>query len=181
MNTVTHINHYMSPTLTFIVLACGGLLDWFGLGPDSWRDRIAAMCYLAGLREGWNGGAVDGWMVDRCSWVIDRAKGTGNAYIKDGDTAMIIGGLLAILMIYLVMAWLPNWKWLMDYAGKLAGPAVKTQLPKSPAKRINFKMIAMIVPLALMADLIPGRLGKFINWGIDNNCKLLDFCFGWLF
>jgi hypothetical protein len=180
-DTITTINHYMSPTLTFIVLACGGLLDWFGVGPDSWRDRVAAMCYLAGLREGWNGGALDSWLVARCSWAIDVAKDTGNAYIKDGDTALILGGLLALLTVYLVCAWLPNWKWVISWAGKLLGPVAKVQLPKSPAGRINFKMLGMVVPIALMADLIPGRMGTFISWGMDNDCKLLDFCFGWAF
>lgn len=183
MHEVVTVNHYMSPALTCMAVAAALFLDWFGAGADSWKDRVAGMLYLAGIREGWNGGALDRWTVERCSWFIEIAKDTGNAHIKDADTSQILGGLLAILMVYFLAAWLPNWKALTKIFGKYGrvfAPITTLSLPKTGGSRINVKMLLMVVPLALMADLIPGRSGQFVNWCLDMDCKLISFCLDWL-
>lgn len=178
MDEVVTVNHYMSPALTFISVAAAILLDWFGVGPDSWKDRVASLLYLAGIREGWNGGAIDNWLCEKCSWVIDITKSTGNAHLRDADTAQIIGGLLALLMAYFLLAWFPNWRWIYKTFGKWISWTSKINLPKSSAGRINVKVILMCVPLGLMSDLIPGWSGRFVCWCLDNICKVIDFCFG---
>lgn len=175
------MEHFLTPTATFMVLALAGMIDLWGVGPDSWRDRIAAMMYLAGIREGWNGGSWDEWTVDHLAKVIDIAKKGGNAYLQGADTKLVLGGLVSIAFFYLLLSWLPNWRWITKHLTKFGGIATKLQLPKSPQFRVNFKMLALVVPVALMADLIPGNVGNFMNTTLDFNQLIWSMALNWLY
>lgn len=170
--------HYMSPSAVFIVLMTGFALDWSSFGPDGWRDKIAMLFYTAGIREGFNGGAIDAWCVDMLSKIIDFTKEGGNTYLSGAVSSKIIGGFVGVTILYAVFCLLPPWKWI----SKKIGPAGRLNFPKGNPYKINWPIVGVSAVIGLMTDLCGGVVGGVANPALNMLCSVLgvlpDMLFG---
>lgn len=163
--------HYMTASSVFVILFMGFALDWSAFGPDKWQDKIAMLFYTAGIREGFNGGAVDKVVVDFLSMFIDFAKQGGNTYMAGAVSSKVIGGMVGVLFLYTVLCIVPPWKWLE----KKIGHSVRINFPKGAPRRLNWPVIAVSAALGLLSDNCGGIVGKVANGSLNGLCMVLGY------
>jgi hypothetical protein len=144
----------MSPTMVFVVLLLALAIDWSSFGHDSIRDRVAFTLALPALRLGFDGSLADRTMVGAIGYFIDGAKGAvSDAYIAQADTGKIIGVLASLVFAYAVGCMMPE-KW----SNKM-GPYARLSFSSGKRHRLNYKLWACAVFLAVTADMMNGWSG----------------------
>jgi hypothetical protein len=152
----------MSPTGVFVMLVLGFLIDFLSVGPDSLRDRVAFLFYLAGFRDGFDGSPLDQWTVQRLSegigWLLDQ---TGGAYIAGANINIVVGAGVGLLAIYAVACLVPAK--LSSKVGRIA----TLSFPSTAAKRINWKLLGLAALLGMLADLGRGLIGEATDSSVE--------------
>jgi hypothetical protein len=159
------MEHILAPEAVFASMMIGWLIDYFSVGPDGWRDKIAFLFYLAAFREGFNGGAADEWLLKGLGQIVDLTKKAGNTYLASARTNIVVGAVVGAIAIYTVGCIIPDWK-----AFKKLGPYAKLQFPTGANKKINWKLLFLAIVLGLTADNINGFVGIVTNTLINADC-----------
>lgn len=171
------MHHYLTPVAVFAALIMGFCIDYFSFGHDAWRDKFAFLFYLAGIREGFNGGKVDTWLLHSLGQVVDVVKTAGNTYLASAETNLVVGIVIAGVEIFAVGCLLPekltSWKWV----GKFAG----WRFPKSTSGRIGWKLLAIAIFIGLLSDNVRGAIGQAANAGITADCRAIGPVLNFLF
>lgn len=109
MDQSTEIVHYLSPTQVLIALAVGLVIDYIGVGPRAWADRIAWGFYAVAFREGFAGSSFTNATVGKVQEFIDAGLSqTGDAYVRAANANYLVGGLVGIIVIYSLFALMPT-------------------------------------------------------------------------
>jgi len=156
----------------------GFVIDYFSVGHDAWRDKIAFLFYLAGIKEGFNGGTVDTWLLQQLGHAVDLVKTAGNTYLASAQTNLVVGIVIAGVELFALGCLLPerltSWKWVGKYAS--------WRFPKSSSGKIGWKLLALAVVIGLLADNVRGAIGNAANAGISADCAavgpVLNLLFG---
>jgi hypothetical protein len=173
MNTT----HYMTATGVYVMLLLGFVIDYWSIGPNSIRDRLAFLIYLACFREGFNGSEIDRALVELFGGVIDKTKDWArDAYIADADTRIVIGASVSVIAIYCVGCLLPDvWA---QHMGRYAAMAFTVR----SRSRINWRLLSCAIVIGLMVDLSKGMLGGLFNMLVQLDVELIselpDILFG---
>jgi len=161
----------MSPAATgFVILLFAVVLDWFGVGPSSIRDRIAFVFAMCGAHALWaNTPAVD---------VVARAlrEGIGSIMsavgVKAGpaDASMILTAVIAVLGLISILAlWAdghPDDDTTPDgrkRSGAVRALASKVTLKCADDRRMNPRVWFLAVPMGALSPLAGGLIGSALN------------------
>lgn len=171
------MQHYLLPVAVFAAGMMGFLIDYYSFGPDAWRDKIAFLFYLPAVREGFNGGVVDGWLLGGLSQIVDVVKSGGNTYLAGAESNLVVGIIIAGVEVYTLGCLIPeklsSWKWI----GKFAA----WKFPKSSSGRIGWKLVGLAVVIGLLSDNVGGAIGHGANFLIVLDCQAVGPILNWLF
>lgn len=173
------MHHVMSPTGVAVLLLLALVVDYMSIGPNSLRDRIAFLLGLPAIREGFNGGPLDRWTVDKLSKGIDAMKhAAGNSYIAGAATSVLLSAAVGILAIYTVGALLPDHSKFTKRLGSFA----TIKFPTSPQYRMNWRLWLCAALLGMLADLPQGAVGSLLRSAVDGLTSIVailpNFLFG---
>lgn len=177
------MHHYMQPWVAFTVLLVGGLLDYWAIGSDSYRDRAAFLCYTTSIYEGFNGGPVDVWTLDKLRQGLSYALSTPalkGSYI--GGAALGLNWILHFLVIaafvYAFVCILPKPIQARLAKSKYGGAWLVRDFPSTTqGSRFNKKLIILAVFLGLFIDLPQGPAGDFFFWLFGLGDQLVNWAF----
>lgn len=151
----------LTPTGVAVLLMLALVVDYMSIGPGSIRDRIAFFMALPAISQGFSGGPLEHWTVDKVGAFIDALKGMAEgSYIAGATTEVIIGVAVGVLAIYTVGVLLPV------KASKKLGGFAKLNWGNSAAGRLNTKLWVSAALLGVLADLPRGLVGEVLRGGI---------------
>jgi hypothetical protein len=178
LSWVDAVNHVLTPTGVAVLLLFAGVVDYWSVGPDSLRDRLAFLMYTSAIREGFNGSPLDRWTVGALTGAIGKLlHSAGTAYIAGASANVVLAAGVGCLAVYVLGAVLPN---KMSTTFKFGRFAALT-FPTSPVHRINYRLLICAVMLGMMADLPAGAVGAFLPGAIDWMTGLFAPGLNWLF
>lgn len=152
------MEHHMTATGVFFVLALAITIDALRVGPNAISDRVAWFFAVPGIYEGFNGSFVDQWTIGNVGAFIDWAKAhSGGAYIAGASTQAILGMVVLVVIILTIGVLLP-----MKASAKLGKFATYTFAMKKET-RINYKLWGSAAIIGLFCDLPMGNFGDFVK------------------
>lgn len=152
------MEHYMTPTGVFFVLALAITIDALRVGPNAISDRVAWFFAVPGIYEGFNGSFVDEFTLQKVGAFIDWAKAhSGGAYIAGASTQGILGIGVLVVVILTIGVLLPT-----KATAKLGKFAAFTFEMKKP-RRINYKLWGSAAVIGLFCDLPMGNFGEAVK------------------
>lgn len=166
--------HIMSPTGVYVMFMIAVVIDWMSVGPNSVRDRVAFVIALACFREGFNGSDLDKFVVQALGGVIDQTKvWSGDAYIADAETSIVIGAVVGVVGIYTAGCLMPSM--LATKMGRFATMAFRSRT------RLNWQLWLCAFFIGMTADLAEGVVGLILNFFVDLCVTVTGIMPGWIF
>jgi hypothetical protein len=168
--TVNALNgiHFLTPTGVYVLLILAFVIDYTSIGPNSIRDRVAFFIAVACINEGFNASTLDAKLAETLGAVIDQTKvWSGDAYIADAKTNIVIGAVVSIAWIFTIGVLLPA-----KFSSRVGKFATMTFECKT---RLNYKLWASAIFLGLMTDLTQGLFGFVFQGALRYDTFIVGF------
>jgi len=157
------IERVMSPTGVAALLIFAFLVDYFSWFPAWAQVRITFISAVTGFRQGFDGGPLDTWTVERATDVVrmalDQAKGS---YIAGAIPLQIVGIAVGALSIYTLGLMLPA------KLSKKLGRFVTAAFKETGFRKVSWPIWALALPLGLLAELPQGWMGLVTTFTVDD-------------
>lgn len=146
----------MSPAQTFLVLVIAFALDFWSIGRNSIRDRIAFFMALAAFYVGFRNSSIAKSAIDTLNNItVESSKLLGDAYIAKGMAAAGLTVITVLLFIYTLLCLAPE-KW-TDRLGPYAKRSFQSK------SRVNLQLWGCAFFLAILAEVPKGWFGSLIR------------------
>lgn len=159
----TVVDHVMSPTAVAALLIFGFIIDYFAIGPAWLQVRLTFISAVTGFRQGFDGGPLDQWTVEKATGVVqialDQAKGS---YIAGAIPIYIVGIGVGVLSLYTLGLMLPT------KMSRRLGRFVTAAWKETGLRKISWSVWGLALPLALLAELPQGWMGMITTFTVDD-------------
>lgn len=161
-----------TPSAVFLIFVLAWMVDYWSVGADSIRDRLAFLMALAAVRVGFDGSSLDKVTLEYLTTWLDQVKGTGNTFLEKGTADDILNVIIVAVVLYSVFVMVPS-----KFSHKLGGAAKLTF--KKSSSRINWKLWFCAFFLGMFVDLARGPFGAFARGIVGLDVALVSVIPGW--
>jgi hypothetical protein len=164
----------ISPAGCVIILMVAAAIDFWSVGPNSIRDRIAFLMACPTLAVAFNGSNLDRWTVQQAVMLVDQLKSmTGPAYIAGAASEVVLTGLVGGLALFAAGCMLP------EKASAKLGRLAKLNFPTCTT-RMNYRLWGLALLVGMLADMPDGAVGAILRWFLNSVARILAPFPNWL-
>lgn len=162
-----------TPQAVFCLFVLAFLVDYWSVGTDSIRDRLAFFMSLAAIRVGFDGTPVDQYTTQLALGGLDSLKNVGNTYLARGAADDLLSVAISLLCVFVVGVIIPS------KASKKLGRFATLKFHRGSSSRINYTLWICAFLLGTMIELARGPFGLFAMAAVDFDVRLVSIIPGW--